>query len=114
MLQGPDPHFRLETTDGITIVHLIGPKLTLEVRDPLYRLVDHEGHKALLLNFENVRYFSSAPLGMLIKLRTKVEQAGGRLKLCGLNADLHELFRITNLTQVFEIYDYQQDALREF
>jgi anti-sigma B factor antagonist len=114
MMPSSDPHFRLEVVDGVTIVHFMGPKITVDVREPLYRLVEQEGHQRLLLNFENVRFLSSAPLGVLINLETKVEAISGRLTLCCLNPDLLELFRITKLDQILAIYDRQEDALRAF
>src|SRR5689334_4960447 len=110
MSPSSDPYFRLDNIKGITVVTFLGPKLGIEVRDSLYSLVDQERHKSLLLNFENVPFFSSAPLGVLINLRKKVEEAGGQLKVCRLSPDLLELFRITKLDHFFAIHADQQDA----
>ena len=75
-----------------------------EVGEQLYSLVEDEGHKSLLLNFGNVQYLSSAALGKLINLKKKVSAVKGKLKLCCIHPDLLEVFRITRLDQVFEIY----------
>ena len=85
-----------------------------EVGDQLYSLVEDEGHKQLLLNFGNVQYLSSAALGKLINLKKKVNAAKGKLKLCCIHPDLLEVFKITRLDQVFEIYDEEQQALDKF
>jgi anti-sigma B factor antagonist len=119
MSQGPRRHLRLESVDGITVVSFVDTKIVTEeniqeVGDQLYNLVDVEGHSQLLLNFGNVQYLSSAALGKLINLKKKVGAVRGKLKLCCIHPDLLEVFRITRLDQVFEIYSEEQAALDKF
>jgi anti-sigma B factor antagonist len=119
MSQGSRRHLRLESIDGVTVVSFVDTKIVTEeniqeVGDQLYSLVEEEGHKQLLLNFGNVQYLSSAALGKLINLKKKVGAVKGALKLCCIHPDLLEVFRITRLDQVFEIYDEEQEALDKF
>ena len=119
MSQAPRRHLRLENVDGVTVVSFVDTKIVTdeniqEVGDQLYSLVEDEGHKQLLLNFGNVMYLSSAALGKLINLKKKVGAAKGKLKLCCIHPDLLEVFRITKLDQVFEIYAEEQMALDKF
>ena len=105
--------------DGVTVVSFVDTKIVTEeniqeVGDQLYSLVEDEGHKELLLNFGNVQYLSSAALGKLINLKKKVGAVKGKLKLCCIHPDLLEVFRITRLDQVFEIYAEEQAALDKF
>jgi len=109
----------LEVVDGVTVVSFADTKIVAEdqiqeVGEELYALVD-DGVKAnLLLNFGNVQYLSSAALGKLINLKKKVTAVKGKLKLCCIHPDLLEVFRITRLDQVFEIYAEEQAALDKF
>lgn len=119
MSQASRRHLRLETIDGVTVVSFVDTKIVTdeniqEVGDQLYSLVEDEGHKQLLLNFGNVQYLSSAALGKLINLKKKVGAVKGKLKLCCIHPDLLEVFRITRLDQVFEIYPEEQVALDKF
>jgi anti-sigma B factor antagonist len=119
MSQGPRRHLRIEIVDGVTVVSFVESKIVTEeniqeVGDQLYSLVEDEGHKNILLNFGNVQYLSSAALGKLINLKKKVASVKGRLKLCCIHPDLLEVFRITRLDQVFEIYGDEQSALDKF
>ena len=119
MSQGARPHLRLETIDDVTVVSFVDSKIVTEesiqeVGDQLYALVEDEGHTRLLLNFSNVQYLSSAALGKLINLKKKVGAVKGQLKLCCIHPDLLEVFRITRLDQVFEIYTEEQAALDRF
>lgn len=119
MSQASRRHLSTETIDGVTVVSFIDTKIVtedniLEVGDQLYQLVDVEGKRQLLLNFGNVQYLSSAALGKLINLKKKVGAVKGKLKLCCIHPDLLEVFRITRLDQVFEIYSEEQAALNKF
>ncbi len=112
-------HLRLETIDEVTVVSFVDSKLVSEekiqeVGDQLYSLVEDEGRTQILLNFGNVQYLSSAALGKLINLKKKVGAVKGKLKLCCIHSDLLEVFRITRLDQVFEIYPEEQAALDKF
>jgi anti-sigma B factor antagonist len=112
-------HLRLETIDDVTVVSFVDSKIVTdeaiqEVGEQLYSLVEDEGHTRLLLNFSNVQYLSSAALGKLINLKKKVGAVKGVLKLCCIHPDLLEVFKITRLDQVFEIYGEEQVALDRF
>lgn len=119
MSQASRRHLSLETIDGVTVVTFVDTKIVTEeniqeMGDQLYSLVDDEGHRQLLLNFGNVQYLSSAALGKLINLKKKVGAVKGKLKLCCIHPDLLEVFKITRLDQVFEIYDEEQEALDSY
>ena len=112
-------HLRLENIDGVTVVSFVDTKIVTEeniqeVGDQLYSLVEDDGYKQILLNFGNVQYLSSAALGKLINLKKKVGAVQGKLKLCCIHPDLLEVFRITRLDQVFEIYPEEQTAIDKF
>ena len=82
-----------------------------EIGQELFDLVDEEGARNLVLNFESVEYLSSAALGKLITLNKKVRQADGQLKLCAIKPPIFEVFVITKLNKLFDIYETQAAAL---
>ena len=63
----------------------------------------------LLLSFSHVKHLSSSALGTLIWLNKRVEEGKGKLKLCGLKKSLYEIFVITKLNKLFEIYDNKEE-----
>src|SRR4051812_38413762 len=103
--QGEHPEFRLRQDHGTLVVTFTGPRLTLDVGEPLYRLVEDEGHKKLVLNFEDVRVLTSAPIGVLISLKKKAGSVGGAVKLCRIDPDTLEILRLTRTAGLFDIYD---------
>ena len=112
---------RLEVEDvgDVTVVSFVDRKILDEqniqvIGEQLFKLVDDDGRRKLLLNFGNVEYLSSAALGKLITLNKKVQSAGGRLILCNIDPQIFEVFEITKLDKFFNIQKEEQAALQSF
>lgn len=109
----------LETVDDITIVTFLDPNIITEeeiqgVAQQLYSLVKDYGRRRLILNFAEVRRFSSVMLGVLMTIRKRVAVINGDLKLCGVRPDLLEIFTATGLDRVLTIYKDENEALSAF
>ena len=57
----------------------------------------------LILDFCNIEFMSSSFLGLLIKIHKKVCELKGHLKLLNVNRNIYKVFKITQLTKVFDI-----------
>ena len=80
--------------------------------DDLYRLADEPDCRALLLNFSGVTGLSSVMLGKLLVLRKKMQRKQGRLKLCDVGSEVHEVFTATKLNRLLDIHESEADALK--
>jgi len=114
-------HRRVEVSEigDVTVVRFVDRKILdtaniQELGDELFGLVEADNRKSLLLNFSRVEFLSSAALNKLILLDRSVKKHGGRLKLCSLRPEIREVFVITRLNQMFDIYDEEPDALEAF
>src|SRR5881275_2506856 len=120
-MSSPPRRRRLEVEDigDVTVVNFTDRKILDEqninvIGEQLFSLVDEAGRRKLLLNFGNVEYLSSAALAKLITLNKKLQQAGGRLILCNIDAQIYEVFEITKLDKFFNIQKEEQAALQSF
>lgn len=68
----------------------------------------------LLLNFEGVKFMSSAMLGKLIQLNKKCKEDKIELKLCSIENSLMEVFTLTRMNKVLDIQADEERALKEF
>ena len=57
----------------------------------------------LLINFQNITYLASAALTELLRISDIAKETKGADQLCGLSKDIHKVFEITQLNQVFKI-----------
>ena len=84
-----------------------------QFKDKVNSLV-HQGRKNILVNMANVTHVDSAGLGELVGAYTTVSKAGGSMKLLNLTKRLHDLLAITKLLTIFDTFDSEQDALKQF
>ena len=68
----------------------------------------------VLINFENVNFFSSAAINKLIVFEKRIRARGGQIRLSNLRPEVRDLFSYTNLDAMFEIKDEQSDAIDSF
>ena len=59
----------------------------------------------VLINFENVRFFSSGAINKLIVLEKRVRAGGGQIRLSNMQPEVRDLFSYTNLDQMFDNRD---------
>jgi len=85
----------------------------VEIGEELSRVAEENTGKPIILSFRNVDHLSSAALGMLIRLREQVVKSGGRLILTDIRPQIFEVFKITKLNRLFEIYDTQTEAFEK-
>lgn len=104
---------------SITLVELMNEEILDEstigdIADSLFAVVEESSPIQMVLNFRKVKHLSSMALGTLIRLNKRVEEGGGTLKLCAIKASLYEIFVITKLNKLFEIYESEEMALNSF
>lgn len=109
----------IETIKDVTIVTFQDTALLDTIRiqnvgNALYDLVEQQNRVRLVLDFSNVRSLSSSMLGVLLTLKSKLEDVGGRVVLCGLAKDLRRLFEMTALHKLFQFMPDADQALASF
>jgi anti-sigma B factor antagonist len=101
---------------GVTVVTVEG-QLIVGNRQELKDLVGaalEKGERRILIDFSQTGYIDSSGLGALVSISKRVREAGGELRLSGLNEDLRSLFELTKLDTLFQISDTRERALESF
>jgi anti-sigma B factor antagonist len=114
-------HRRIDVSKvgDVTVVRFVDKKILdeasiQELGAELFGLVEQDNRKAILLDFGNVEFLSSAALGKLITLDRKAKTHKGRLKLCGIRPEILEVFNVTKLNKVFDIRKDEAEAVAAF
>lgn len=107
--------FEISDAEGVTLVRVDG-ELTVGNRERFKQVVLQrvsDGDRKFVMDFADSSYIDSTGLGSLVSLSRKIREAGGRLRLAGLNEDLQTLFELTKLDTVFEIADTRAAAMAD-
>ncbi len=105
--------FSLERTDDVLIVDVDGQLVVTNRQEFKQAILDavEQGAKTIVIDFTRAGYIDSSGLGALVSLSKRVRDAGGDLRLVGLNDDLRTLFELTRLDALFPLYASRADAL---
>jgi anti-sigma B factor antagonist len=83
------------------------------VRDKLRDLTE-KGGKKVLIDFGGVKYVDSSGVGELVAGAVSMSRAGAQLKICSLPEKVLQVMSLSSVLSIFEVYDNEADALREF
>jgi len=112
------PIINVKYSGNATIIGFTDHKI-LEERDikalseSIMSIIEQAERINLILDFGNVRFLSSAVLGLLIRISKRIYEREGQLKLCRIHPKIYEIFKITRLTKTFDIYDDIETAIED-
>ena len=111
------PQLKVSTVGDITHVEFVEKNILDEnniqqISEELVTVVDDVPTPRILISFVNVEHLSSAALGALININNRVKGKDGQLRLCEIDPQIHEVFKITKLDQIFQILPDQDSAPR--
>lgn len=109
----------IQSQGDVTLVsffdqRILDPLAIDEITAELLKLGENTFKAKILVSFEGVEYLSSTVLGKLVALHKKVTENKGALKLCCIKSTIREVFKITKLDRIFEIYDDYLSAINSF
>lgn len=102
--------------NGVSVLTLTG-RLDLAsgsgLKDQVKELLGKE-KISIHLNMANVEFINSSGLGVLVSMMKEIRLHKGRLTLSNLASYVLEIFEITQLSHIFEIYTTDEEALSSF
>ena len=92
---------------------LIGGSETDELQTAIHQQAE-SGNVKLILNLKDVSYLNSTAIGVIMAGFTNYQKRGGKMKLCNLSDSIENIFVITKLTLVFEVFNNELEAVASF
>ncbi|MEW5876084.1 MAG: anti-sigma factor antagonist [Candidatus Zixiibacteriota bacterium] len=111
---GTEMDYREEVVNDVDIMRVSG-RIDLVTSNTLKDAIRERLHRqrlTLVLNLERVDFINSSGLGALVSILKDVRLVNGRMALCNLAPYVQEIFDITQLSNVFEIFPAEKEAVR--
>jgi anti-sigma B factor antagonist len=113
------PKVSVDYSERATIVTFTDEKILeerdiIELQESLNGVIEQVEKINLVLDFTPVKFLSSAVLGLLIRVSKKVYERNGQLRLCSVSPRIYEIFKITRLTKIFDIFPDRDGAIASF
>ncbi|MDH4224117.1 MAG: STAS domain-containing protein [Deltaproteobacteria bacterium] len=67
--------------------------------------------KGILFNFEKVNFIDSSGIGLIVSIYKTMQQRDSRFGLCNLSKKNEEIFTITRLNKILDIFPSVQEGI---
>lgn len=119
---GQRPKPKMQTTvqgENVAVVTILESRILDEsniadIGAELMDLVKKRYMIKMVLDLGEVKYLSSAVLRQLIAVYKAIKAENGELKLCRVNPEVREVFKITQLDKMMEIHPDLDTAINSF
>ena len=82
---------------------ILSEQYVKELEKEIMSVVGRARRENMVLDFCNVKFMTSAFLGLLVKMHKRISERGGYLKLQNIDPSIYKIFEITKLTKIFDI-----------
>lgn len=110
------PGINVQYAEKATIITFTNEKILEEkdikaLQESIMSVIEQSEKINMILDFSNVIFLSSAVLGLLLRVSKKIYEHSSHLRLCNINPKIYEIFKITRLNKIFEIYPDAESAV---
>jgi anti-anti-sigma factor len=98
----------------LTDAKILDAPLIEQIHHEMVGILEKTEQRNVLLDFRAVKFMSSAALGMLIRINKVCKEYKINLKLCNIEPEIAQVFKITGMNKVFAIHKTAEDACAAF
>ncbi len=84
-----------------------------EANEQIDKFIEANLPKKIVVDFGEVKFFSSQVLGMLLEMRGRLKEYDGQIVISSINPQLYRVFRITNLDKIFKFFPDKESAVKD-
>ena len=92
-------------------------RLNAMISEPVkVQLLEHynKPNTNLVFDLQGISFIDSTGFGVLLSIMKAANNNNGQFKICNVDSDVMELFKLLQLHHVFEIYDELNPCLKSF
>jgi anti-sigma B factor antagonist len=107
----------VEQQGTVTVLRLHGQFIGGDETDALreeFKQLSLAEKPLVAVDLHGVSYLNSTALGVLISAHANFTKRAGRVALCNVSKNIENIFVITKLTLVFEMFPTVEDATTQF
>jgi len=99
---------------NVTTIYLQGRldvHLSADIEKEINRLITTETSSNFILNLKEVEYMSSSGLRIFVSTMRILKETKRKLVLCEMNNAVRKIFEVVELTDMFDIFNSENEAL---
>ncbi len=83
-----------------------------ELKDEIMKLIE-SGYLKIVMDLRNVEYMDSSGLGVIVSTLKKIKTVNGKLIISSPRSSIKQIFELTSLDKVFNVYETLEEALKD-
>jgi anti-anti-sigma factor len=106
--------FNFKKTGNMIIIYLKGRvdvHQCAEIEQEIGKLISFESTSHLLFNMTDVEYISSSGLRIIVSTMKILKDDNRKMAICNLNNAVKKIFEVVQITDMFNIFDSEEDAV---
>jgi len=102
--------------DGVTVLKLFGnlDMLNAGILKERIKESGNEGEYKFIFDLGGVSFIDSSGFGLIMSLNDKLAAQGGGLKIVNVSKTIQQIFKISKISSVIQIYMTTEDAIASF
>jgi len=114
-----DNTVKIEYAQGAHVISIVGSlidRICVErISSRIIQEVQHAAERPkVVICFDQIKEVSSSILGVVIQIEKQIRQKQGQLKLSGMQPNVKEVFHLTRLDSILDIYETSESAMDSF
>jgi anti-anti-sigma factor len=110
---------RSEIKDDVLVVYITASKILenakiQQIGQELTQLAEQNPGGKIVLNFQEVKFMSSAMINNIVNFHRKCSKNDIKLKLCEISKDVMEVFNLMKLHKLLDIQKSEDKAIASF
>lgn len=109
---------KTETIDDIIVVRFNNVnRFNALIAEPVKEQLKEYFNKPktkLILDLDNIDFIDSTGFGVFLSIMKTANNNYGFFKICNINSEVMELFKLLQLHNVFEIYNTLEDCIKSY
>lgn len=111
VVQEPDPE-----TGGVLVLRSIVEEVALpagasDFKAEILKLMEPKACRVVVIDLNRVRHFGTDALAVLLAIQKRLAVRGGGLRLCRLDPEVEQSFRLCMLHRIIGVYPTLEEAL---
>lgn len=96
---------------GFKATTMSNPEGITAVSGEIDKIIEEKHPELMVIDFSQVKFFSSQVLGVLLNARAKLKALDGKVVISAIEPRLYRVFKITNLDKIFEFFPDIESAV---
>lgn len=108
---------QIKVEDKYLVIYLTGPvdaRSAREVEESLERIISYHQDKDIVISLAEVRYMPSSGLRIFISLKNNLIDSTQKLRLCSLSEPVSRVFEVTRVSELFDIFSSESEAVKDY